>query len=601
MTTPLVNFSPFAGAGAQFFDSNGVPLAGGLLYTYQAGSTTQQATYTTSSATVQNSNPIVLGSDGRTPQEIWLLNGYSYKFVLQNASGSTIGTYDNIPYNSSNAAIINDASSIAFEQGTSTTAGSFLVGGLYLITYIGTTDFTSIGATSNTVGTYFTATGVGSGTGTAQISRTVQSKLQDIVSVYDFMSATQITAVQSGNSGNVDCTSAIQSFFTYICNQTTNKQQLGFFPPGTYYCTSTINVSSGFYLPNLLTAGKDSVIIKSTASPIFYIQGGSGNFSNAEWQGMTLNGITNNASNEAVRVDGLGWWEWKNLVCKNVYNGVRLYNLTSGNFTEGCRFPYLNCNTDVTVAMRLSVGSGTNSFRSSGMPRAAINIPSGGTALLVDSGAHPYFFDLDQFTCWPFGTSATVITNNSTQQGNTFIGNITLEGAGSGSTVKLFGGSSTTNNAWIGNLISLGEQLGTNNLSIGSNISRALDTIVQSNGAEGVGGMMQSYLHNLTTTGESVVLTGSGNQQGYLLAVRMDATNWYYSYLFMVTPTGYGGAPGFTQLAVPLSFNSSGWGSPTFSASSSNQYAISVTNSNWGAGTVVQWSIIPFGMIPALV
>jgi hypothetical protein len=48
-----------------------------------------------------------------------------------------------------------------------TTAGSFVVGGRYIIKSVGTTDFTLIGAASNTVGISFVATGVGSGTGTA--------------------------------------------------------------------------------------------------------------------------------------------------------------------------------------------------------------------------------------------------------------------------------------------------------------------------------------------------------------------------------------------------------------------------------------------------
>ena len=47
------------------------------------------------------------------------------------------------------------------------TAGSFIPGGTYTILSIGTTDFTSIGAISNTVGVEFIATGVGTGTGTA--------------------------------------------------------------------------------------------------------------------------------------------------------------------------------------------------------------------------------------------------------------------------------------------------------------------------------------------------------------------------------------------------------------------------------------------------
>jgi hypothetical protein len=48
-------------------------------------------------------------------------------------------------------------------------AGSFVVGTTYQILVAGTTSFTAIGATNNTVGTVFTATGVGSGTGTATI------------------------------------------------------------------------------------------------------------------------------------------------------------------------------------------------------------------------------------------------------------------------------------------------------------------------------------------------------------------------------------------------------------------------------------------------
>jgi hypothetical protein len=46
-------------------------------------------------------------------------------------------------------------------------AGSFVVGKEYTIAEIGTTDFTLIGASANTVGLRFTATGAGSGTGNA--------------------------------------------------------------------------------------------------------------------------------------------------------------------------------------------------------------------------------------------------------------------------------------------------------------------------------------------------------------------------------------------------------------------------------------------------
>ena len=90
-----VNLSPI-GNGFQFFTSTGIPLNGGYIYTYQAGSTTPLATYTTATGTIANTNPIQLGTSGRPPQEIWLTSGYSYKFVLTSSTNVTIGTYDNL-------------------------------------------------------------------------------------------------------------------------------------------------------------------------------------------------------------------------------------------------------------------------------------------------------------------------------------------------------------------------------------------------------------------------------------------------------------------------------------------------------------------------
>jgi hypothetical protein len=87
-----------AGAGWQFFNNDGVPLAGGKIYTYAAGTTTPLATYTTRNANVAHSNPIVLDSAGRVPTgEVWLVPTQLYKFVLQDSSGNLIGTYDNLP------------------------------------------------------------------------------------------------------------------------------------------------------------------------------------------------------------------------------------------------------------------------------------------------------------------------------------------------------------------------------------------------------------------------------------------------------------------------------------------------------------------------
>ena len=90
-----VNLSPI-GNGFQFFTTTGIPLAGGKIYTYQAGSSTPLATYTDNTGATANANPIVLGTDGRPATEIWLTYGYNYKFILKTADDSTIQTYDNL-------------------------------------------------------------------------------------------------------------------------------------------------------------------------------------------------------------------------------------------------------------------------------------------------------------------------------------------------------------------------------------------------------------------------------------------------------------------------------------------------------------------------
>lgn len=90
-----VNLSP-VGNGFQFFSNDGLPLAGGKIQTYQAGSTTPLATYTDSSGLIANTNPIILGTSGRPPSDIWLTEGVFYKFVLSTATDVVIQTYDNL-------------------------------------------------------------------------------------------------------------------------------------------------------------------------------------------------------------------------------------------------------------------------------------------------------------------------------------------------------------------------------------------------------------------------------------------------------------------------------------------------------------------------
>lgn len=79
---PTVNVSPF-GPKPQFVDAAGNPDLSYKLFFYVAGSTsTKQNTYTNSTGTVANTNPIILNALGQTPNELWFSEGLLYKVVL---------------------------------------------------------------------------------------------------------------------------------------------------------------------------------------------------------------------------------------------------------------------------------------------------------------------------------------------------------------------------------------------------------------------------------------------------------------------------------------------------------------------------------------
>lgn len=93
-----VYLAPTFGVGYQGFVTSNVPNAGGQVWTYLAGSSTLAATYTNNSGSIAQSNPMLLDSTGRIPSggEVWLTGGQTYKFVVQDAYGNTLGTYDNL-------------------------------------------------------------------------------------------------------------------------------------------------------------------------------------------------------------------------------------------------------------------------------------------------------------------------------------------------------------------------------------------------------------------------------------------------------------------------------------------------------------------------
>jgi hypothetical protein len=136
---PVVYLSP-VGNGYQFLSAAGVPLSGGLLHTYAAGTSTPQATYTTSVGNVQNANPIVLDASGRIGTGIWL-TATTHDFVLKDSLGNPIQTLEDIAPTQTAASL-------------TSSVGSSLIGFIHAAA--------------------------------AAVARTVQDKLRERVSVQDF-------------------------------------------------------------------------------------------------------------------------------------------------------------------------------------------------------------------------------------------------------------------------------------------------------------------------------------------------------------------------------------------------------------------------------
>ena len=91
---PSVKISPLFN-DAQL-DNNGLPLSGGLVYWYIAGTTTPVIVYAESSGSVANTNPVVLDTRGEPTNPIWLQTGSVYKAVLNDSLGNLLRTVDNI-------------------------------------------------------------------------------------------------------------------------------------------------------------------------------------------------------------------------------------------------------------------------------------------------------------------------------------------------------------------------------------------------------------------------------------------------------------------------------------------------------------------------
>jgi hypothetical protein len=249
--------SPIGGFAAQFFDNNGVILSGGKIYTYAAGTTTPQATYTSASGATPHANPIILDSAGRVPGgETWLTDGLVYKFTLETSTGILLGTYDNV-----------DARNAA-------SATSLVPSGYTTATNVQTA-FDNLGSSAGSSKVGFLQAGTGA------VSRTSQAKMRDFLSVKDFGAV---------GDGVTDDTTALTAMVTAVNAVTLTNAPVGvYFPQGKYRYSATL----GFNRPVSLFADCDATLDYTGNS--FAIRLGPTNLLNSpsafSYQEMTVDGL----------------------------------------------------------------------------------------------------------------------------------------------------------------------------------------------------------------------------------------------------------------------------------------------------------------------
>lgn len=271
-----VNLSPVGGVAAQFFDNSGNVLTGGKLYTYLAGTTTPATTYTTSSGNTAQPNPIVFNAAGRVPDsgEIWLSDGVLYKFSLQDQYGVQIATYDNIDginsnfvsYTSQNEVQTATQGQTVFTLATIqyTPATNNLAVYVNGSKQIGPTNYVETGSTTVTfvsglnvgdIVEFSTATPVATNAtsaanvsynegSTGAVTRTLESKLQETISVLDFGADPTGTTDSSTAFLNAQNAAQTQGIGVFVPDGTYKILNSSPFPTQTNFVTP-VNIRTG--------------------------------------------------------------------------------------------------------------------------------------------------------------------------------------------------------------------------------------------------------------------------------------------------------------------------------------------------------------------
>lgn len=249
--------------------------------------------------------------------------------------------------------VVGSTSHISIRYDELTTAGSFIIGQEYIIQSIGTTNFTLIGAASNTVGLSFVATGVGSGTGTAAVGYDDSAYDES----YDWLT------LSTGTTASLVINDAIVFLAPTIG---------GIVAGQTYYVIEILN-STDFVISETLGGTPFEV----------YSQSGSMSFDTVPIRVSNIATISNTLSAPATSVYVTGTTTGTNLITCSSTGGMTVGDTA---IFKGTSFGGLA--TDGTVYFINSVVSGTQ-FTIKDESGSIIPLSTASGYVLVDVGGQP--------------------------------------------------------------------------------------------------------------------------------------------------------------------------------------------------------------------
>jgi len=370
---------------------------------------------------------------------------------------------------------------------------------------------------------------------------------------------------------------------------------------GTYNFSSALTVDASSHPYGVRIKGVGASAVKfnystlASGTSFLKITGWSGILVNGSIEGISFEG---NSATVAVELQGSCSQHLRRCNIGPNAVGILFHNYATGQFTEYCTADETQFQPTCLTAIEYRKTSGNQSFHGSGLKnRCQINTPSTGTPVVIKVGADCLVYNapLDA-QVWVNATS-TLIQNNNT--GTPAVNNCNWHGT---LTIEPFSATLTlatgyTRTYFTGTINSIAEY-------VSYGVFKHCDSVIVNHDGN-VRALPKSANKNSITlgTGSTTIDLGwwagfpnplGGMSTSTLAYVYIVGSNYYYGFILSLTHNPFGGNGAANILATPFSFNTAGYGAPTFILNSSDQLVI--TNAGYPtSGVTCNISLVPIG------